>query len=244
MEKVAICDDDLESVHTLRSQVERFAKNMSVEVNITEYPSGMNLLFNWADIKLKPNILYLNADMPGVNGISVAEELRRGGCNSEIIFYTDSQEEVFAAFDVDAFHYILKEDMPLEKQEAIFRRAVAKSHEKHEEHITFQYGGEHRTIKVGDIKYFTVALKVLTVYYGKDKTFEFYSNMEKVSDMLLCQGFLRINKSTLINMEHIESRSGIDVVMKDGRAFPIGRKYRANAEEEFGYFFSKTEEAR
>jgi DNA-binding LytR/AlgR family response regulator len=239
MVRIAICDDDSDSICTLRQQIKGFANKLNIEVIIVDYPSGDNLLFEWSDTKIRPNILYLNIHMPGDSGITVAEKLREGGCNSEIIFYTNSHDEVFEAFDVEAFHYILKKDTSLEKQEAIFRKALAKSNERGESHITFKYGGEHRTIKISKIRYFTIELRVMTVHYEDGKTFDFYSNMEKMNNALMNEGFLRINKTTLINMAYVDSRTNIDVLMKDGTRFYIGKKYQGMAQEEFAIFYKE-----
>jgi DNA-binding LytR/AlgR family response regulator len=237
MEKIAICDDDPNSIKALREQIKKFARNMGIEVGIVEYSSGTNLLFDWEDTKRQADILYLDIHMPEITGIEVAEKLRREGCNTEIIFYTGSPPEVFDAFDVDAFHYILKGKTSIEKQEDIFCRAVDKLYGQDDEFITFSCGGEHKTIKINSIKYFIVKLKIITVYYEGNKTFDFYSNLSKTSNALLNEGFIRINRETLINMEEVKDRTRVEVVMKDEKSFPIGRRYREIVDRELEYYY-------
>jgi DNA-binding LytR/AlgR family response regulator len=241
MERIAICDNDTNSIKVLREQIERFAHNLNMDISIATYASGDNLLFYWASPKMQTDILYLNVDLSGTAGIAVAEELRKMGCHSEIIFYTNSADEVFEAFDVEAFHYILKNDTPIEKQEEIFRKAILKSHEQVEEVLTFSHYGEHVTIKKRSIKYFTVDLKIITVHYEEGKTFDFISTMDKISNMLVSKGFLRVNRGMLINMEHVDNRTKTEVIMKDGERFGIGKRYRALAQKEFAYYLRETD---
>jgi DNA-binding LytR/AlgR family response regulator len=239
MERVAICDDDQSCIKLLHRQVKSFAKKMNIDINVVEYSSGTNLLFDWADPKVHTDILYLDIHMPGASGIEVAEKLREDGCNAEIIFYTKSSPEVFGAFDVDAFHYILKGETPIDKQEAIFRRAIQKSREKSDEVITFSCAGEHRTIKIKDIKYFTVEVRVLTVHYGDGKTFDFYSTLDKIGNILSSKGFLRLNRGILINMAYVESRTKAEVIMQGNRVFTIGTRYRQVADKELTYYLKE-----
>ena len=92
-----------------------------------EYGSGEALLFSqgYADI------IFLDIRMKGENGVETARRLRKQHNNSILIFVTALKEYVFEAFDVSAFHYLLK---PLEAtrfqqvllravQEAINRKA-------------------------------------------------------------------------------------------------------------------------
>jgi DNA-binding LytR/AlgR family response regulator len=237
MERIAICDANQDSMHTLRRQIETFAKRARIETSIVEYKNGLSLLFDWDDTEKQADILYLDSQMPEISGIEIAEKLRKLGCNTEIIFYTKSRPEVFDAFDVDAFHYILKGETSVEKQEKIFRRAVEKSQEIVEELITFRYAGEHRTIKRNDIKYFNVNLRVLTIHYGEDKRFDFNGSLDKMTELLAGKSFIKINRQTLINMDYVAKRTRANVIMKDGTIFPIGKRYRVMAEKRLAHYF-------
>jgi DNA-binding LytR/AlgR family response regulator len=241
LQRIAICDDERKSIDRLRMQIEKFADDMGIGVHIEEYTSGENLMFYWDDVKAQADILYLDIHMPGIDGIAVAEKLRKLGCTSEIIFYTKSLPEVFDAFDVDAFHYIIKNETSISKQKEIFKQALKKSNGRDDEFVTFKFAGEHRTILVGDIKYFTIEHRVATVHFGRDSTFEFYLNLDKIEEMLFGQGFLRIARGILINMAYVKSRTRVDILTKSGETIAIGRPYRATAAEELAYYFRETE---
>jgi DNA-binding LytR/AlgR family response regulator len=242
MERIVICDDDTGSIHELRNRIKEFARKRETDLNIVEYSNGKTLLFDYMGNKLQFNVLYLDADMPNMNGIEVANELRKIGCTSEIVFYTSSKPEVFSAFDVDAFHYVLKGETSIEKQRAVFQRALEKSHEKGDETITFQHMGEHKTIKKKDIKYFTVDLRLITVHYEGNKTFEFYSSMSKVADALQSKGFVRVGKGAIVNMAYVDNRSKAELLMKDGKAFIVGRAYRKLVDKELAYYLKEIDE--
>ena len=60
--------------------------------------------------------------MPGIDGIQTAKQLRENGIDSKIIFLTSLSDKMLEAFDVFAYHYIIKDAVSKEKFEEIARR--------------------------------------------------------------------------------------------------------------------------
>jgi DNA-binding LytR/AlgR family response regulator len=241
MVKVAICDDNIEYSNKLSEQLTKFAKNSNMEILIRKYTSGKNLLFEWDSPKEYAKILYLEVQLGEESGLAVAEELREKGFKGQIIFYTKSEEEILDAFDVEAFHYILKEHTTEAKSEKIFEKAVHKSANKMAEHLTFSCVGESRSIPIQDILYFTINNRVVTVTYERGKTFDFYTSLEKMMVILCDKGFSRINRGTIVNIAKIEKRTLANITMKDGKEFQYGRKMLKVARKEVEEFFEMVE---
>ena len=68
------------------------------------FESGQKLLTT----DFRADIIFLDVDMPSPNGIETAKRLREEGCEAVIVFVTALREYVFDAFDVGAFHYLVK----------------------------------------------------------------------------------------------------------------------------------------
>ena len=71
---------------------------------IDKYLSGDELIASGS----KPDILFLDIQMPGMDGMETAKMLRQDNENMILIFVTAAEEYVFQAFDVGAFHYLVK----------------------------------------------------------------------------------------------------------------------------------------
>ena len=84
MINIAICDDNQNDASHLRSLCE--ICSLPDEISITQYTSGEELLPNVSDGKL--NIVFLDVDMPGENGIEVGKRIRELDKSIIIIFYT------------------------------------------------------------------------------------------------------------------------------------------------------------
>jgi Response regulator of the LytR/AlgR family len=236
MIKITICDDSSQHVNELLELLKVFAERMNIEAKFTSYSSGKAMLFAWENSAQYADILYLDIDMPLIDGIRVAEKLRDKGFNNEIIFYTRSDNKALEAFDVNAFHYIVKEATGTRKAEEIFRGAVRKMQRKNQEFISFSCAGENRSIAIESISRFQVDGRIVTVHYEQGKTFEFYAALAKLEDALCQKGFIRISRTELINVKCVKSNTAQTIELTDGTQLEIGRNYRKHVKEELAYW--------
>ena len=102
---IAVVDDE----EAIREQISGFIKKRNPDFNISGFATGEGLLAAGKDF----DIIFLDIQMEGMGGIEAARTLRQSGVDAVVIFITGIREYVFEAFDVSAFHYLLK---PIEEQ--------------------------------------------------------------------------------------------------------------------------------
>ena len=112
--EVAIVDDE----KVIREQIKKLTVKYEPDCNVIAYETGEELL---AEGK-KLDVVFLDIQMEGMNGIDTARALREKQEDMVVIFITGVKEYVFEAFDVSAFHYLLK---PVEEKKfsEVFERA-------------------------------------------------------------------------------------------------------------------------
>ena len=98
--QIAICDDEVSMVQILEEKI----KKLLPDAVIDKYLSGDELIASGS----KPDILFLDIQMPGMDGMETAKVLRQDNEDMILIFVTAAEEYVFQAFDVAAFHYLVK----------------------------------------------------------------------------------------------------------------------------------------
>lgn len=227
---IGFCDDEAEVIAEYKEIIEKICLRENFEYTISTYRSGEQLLFDLEEIVPSMDILFLDVAMPGKNGLEVAKELRDKDYTGEIIFLTYSKNAVYYAFDVKANNYLLKEAVTEGRIEEVFLNAAELVKEKREEYILLTGVGEHRNIPIGDIRYFEVNKKIVTVYYG-NQDFEFVSTIGKLENLLFNKGFIRISRPYLVSTKHIESFSYGEAVLKSREKLPVGRKYYKELKE-------------
>ena len=116
--RIAVCDDD----RAIREELFRLIQKQVSEADIMEYQSGEELI----NARGNFDIYFLDIEMGEVSGMDIARHIREqednGRQRSIIIFVTGYREYMEAAFDVNAFHYLIK-PVDAEKFSEVFSRA-------------------------------------------------------------------------------------------------------------------------
>ena len=207
--RILICDDE---------------KLIDLELSILqEYCRSTNIaatFFTFTDSLSAGNIgefdiAFLDIDMEKLNGIELARKLRSKNPTSIIIFVTNFIQYAPEGYEVNAFRYLLKSDIPYKLipyfvnslQEVINSRQT----------VTFSISGESIDVQTKNIIVMHLINDARTEY-------RFYGNMAVLSDKLQNLGFLRIHKSYLVNMEYIELFQYEKVYLKSGVCVPSSEK--------------------
>ncbi len=98
--KLAICDDE----KRIRDNIAESVREVSEKIEIELYSDAKGILSPSFD----SDILFLDIQMPGIDGMNAARMLRSSGKKTVIVFVTALEDRVFHAFDVGAFNYIVK----------------------------------------------------------------------------------------------------------------------------------------
>lgn len=149
--RIAVCDDD----RAIREELSRLIQKQVAEVDIVEYQSGEELI----NAKVNFDIYFLDIEMGKVSGMDIARHIREqeenGRQRSMIIFVTGYREYMEAAFDVNAFHYLIK-PIDVEKFSEVFSRAWKETsvfYEQSEKYIMVKSSGAQQKLMLKNIYY-------------------------------------------------------------------------------------------
>ena len=220
--KVLICSSSRENLELCAGRVDALAKRHGILVRVEEWSSGRPLVDSYS--KEPFDLLYLDTALKDMDGMEVARRLRLAGLMGDIVFFTEEREPVFQAFDVDALHYLVKGGAADEKFESVFLKAVARMKRRTEETLLLSCAGVHRRVPIDDILYFEVTNRIITVHYGA-QTFEFYSTLSKIEELLYGRGFWRPHRAYLISERHIRETREKEILLTDGTLLPMSQRY-------------------
>lgn len=223
--RIAICDDEKEIRELL---AEKTAK-LYPKADISLWQSGEKLL----SAKEKPDILLLDIQMHGKDGMETARELREHDKAVIIIFVTVLSDFVFQAFDVGAFHYLVK---PFDdgKFEEVLQNAVRQFEDRERTPedgsgravpaLVITAGGEHITVNISDIVYAEVFDRKI-VLHTTDADIEYYGKMKDLEKKAGAE-FYRTHRSFLVNFGFVRKYDASTVYMEKGRALIAKQNYR------------------
>jgi two-component system LytT family response regulator len=206
----------------------------------------------------RPGVIFLDVQMPEVNGFDVLRALDPE-ILPPVIFVTAHDQHAVAAFEVHALDYLLKPFTQARLQQALRRvarneaspdapqseqvralLASAAPRQQHLERIAVKNGTQTLFVKVGEVEFVESAANyvVLRTRAGSHILRETLSNLES---RLPRQLFLRISRSILVNLERVKamqlSQQGESVVvLDDGRQLVVTRPLREiQARLQFGH---------
>lgn len=222
--RIAICDDEKD----IRELIGKKVVAQYPEAESVFYPSGDELLSSDKPI----DILFLDIQMPGRNGMEVAKELRKKEKDVILIFVTAVEEYVFQAFDVGAFHYIVK---PIDdvKFSEVLRRAVeernvqgvqhAKLKTPEERYVMINNAGVHSKVMIEDIVYAEVFNRKIVIH-KLNETIEYYG---KLSDLEALAGdnFFRPHRAYLINFKYVVKYDATTIYLETGSVLMAKQNY-------------------
>lgn len=219
--RIAICDDE----KNIRELIANKVAKQYPDAKIIFFKSGEELLLSDEHI----DILFLDIQMSGKNGMETAGELRKKDKKIIIIFVTAVEEYVFQAFDVGAFHYIVK---PINdtKFTEVLHRAIEEwnakqltNQEPEEKYLMINNGGVHIKVTIDDIVYAEVFNRKVVIH-KLNKTIEYYGKMSDL-EALAGDSFFRPHRAYLINFKYVEKYDATTIYLEKGTALMAKQKY-------------------
>lgn len=212
---IAICDDEKDIQQILKREVGTFCADHGISCQITCYGSGEELLASPAD--KAPDILFLDIQMPGQNGMETAKALRRQHKDTILIFVTALPEYVYEAFDVNAFHYLVK-PFSEKKLREILEKALQQQPLQSETSpaILVKRGGLSTKVFLSDIIYAEVFNRKVMLH-TVNGDIEYYGKLTDLSEQAGAD-FYRSHRAYLVNLKYIEKYNATTIWLEQGTA--------------------------
>ena len=166
--------------------------------------------------EIKPDILLLDVEMPGMNGMELAKTLRSRSETAQIIFITGFPDYISQGYDVSALHYLLKPVEP-EKLFRTLNRAVERVIRDCRS-IALETVDGTVIVPLYEVRYLEACKNYVTVHAERDYTVR--RTLSDFSDKLDSR-FIKAGRSFIINLLWIKRVSKNEIELKNGEIIPI-----------------------
>ncbi len=218
MIRVAACDDD---ERTLGETLELLKQYRGTVLSVDGYTSGEALLAAGK----KYDILVLDIDMKGMDGIETARRIREADREVKLIYVTNYSDYTIFAFGVHAFAYLLK---PLRAEElyAQLDEVLAYGLSGPDPELEFQAREGIVRIVPSRILCFEY-LGRQVVMYTTDRIWHLKRQITELAREMEDYGFAMPHKSFVVNLYAVQRIHGYEITLTDGRTVPLSQKKSA-----------------
>lgn len=215
---IAIVDDEAIFLNQLHNRI----SDLKIpDCQIHNFESGDDLLSFF--VKGMYEVIILDVEMPGLNGLETAERIRRIDDSVIISFLTNYPDFAVQGYEVGAFRYMLKS----QPDYAYSRQLKSIFDECEQGFRTFSFNNKNLAFKflLSDILYFENHKRKVSLFTTTGEI-EYGGDFTEICSELLKLNFVIINRGILLNLEHIQNIVKYDIILSNGKKIVIGKTYK------------------
>lgn len=225
MIKIGICDDDENVVNELSMFIEEYGQLKNIDFRSYFYFDGQTLLNSCSEEKF--DILLLDIEVGKHSGIKIAQIINKNYPELIIMFITSYHSFVKDAFRLKVFQYLEK---PIYKEVLFYEldRILLELNSKKDTYLV-RYKGESWLLDSREIIYLESEGRYVLIHTLK-KSYKTISKLGIEHEKLNKTKFIRIHKSTIVNINYIYKIEGNFLYLKtdNSKAVAISRSYKDN----------------
>lgn len=232
--RLAIVEDEAVHGKLLEQYIESWGKQNGISVSVKIYVSAESFLFEWED--LPSDAVFVDIQMPGMDGMEMARKLREKDAKVPVIFATGISDYMQEGYEVEALNYLLK-PLSAEKVSACLDK-VLRRHEAAEFLVTETLDGM-RKLPVEAVNYCEAAghnTKLGLV--GGEKLFSLNS-LSRLELELADKGFVKCHRSYLCNVSNLNRITSDTLTFDDETEIPVSRRLYRTVNKAFIDRFSR-----
>lgn len=216
MFRIAIIEDDDGEAATLRDCIVRFFSEHGGEPAVTRHASGVALL----ETPDTYDLLFMDIDMPGVDGMRAARELRDRGLSTPLVFVTNLAQYAVRGYEVEALDFLVKPlsyagfAMHMQRILRVVERERGRT-------VALKTREGVRVVPLADIISVEVVKHYLLYAIAPDaERLRVRGTIAGAEERLADGSFIRVSNSCLVNMRHVRGISGDAIALTgDVRAY-------------------------
>ena len=185
--------------------------------------------------ELNPDILFLDIEMPGLNGFEMLNKLPPGK-KPYTIFVTAYEEHAVKAFEVEAVDYLLKPvtkerlTAALDRAKNLLRQNSSSRQNDYPTHLVVKEKDGVQLIKVNEIDWLEADGRYV-ILHSSSRSFAIREGISNISARLDPSKFLRIHRSYIVNVDRIAKLQPLfhgdyRVLLNDGTRLLLSRHYK------------------
>ncbi|MCD8023803.1 MAG: response regulator transcription factor [Lachnospiraceae bacterium] len=227
---IALCDDEAPSLKILAGAITQQFRQRNLAVHIETFTGTAELKRR---MKLQSfDLLFLDIDMPGTDGITFAETLREENNWIDIIYISNREDLVFEALRTQPKGFIRKSNLLQDVPGILNPYFSALPKEEKKDTMIIEEQDSIISLPISEVIYVEGSGKQQVLHLkGKKEPVVLRRQMQTLEEELSSKGFIRIHKGYLVNCRYIRRIENAQLTLTNGEVLPISRRKAAAIRE-------------
>ena len=221
MLKLTLCDDDKTFLKELSDHIEAWMLDQGEHPLVCSFSSPYALTASVADGE-RFDLFVLDVEMPGMDGLETAKELRRWEPNAPLLFLTSHLKYAPEGYKVNALRYVSKLNWKSALPEAL-EKAAAEIHRTDQKSILVQRYYNYTRILYQEILYVHKDRRNVEIVTADQEPVTDSRGIKELFQELADPRFLFIDRSCFVNLDRVQGLEGSLLVLANGEKLPISR---------------------
>lgn len=206
--KVAIVEDEEKAAEELKNALEKFSKENDIHFAVETFQEGLTFL----DDSKAFDLIFMDIEMPHMNGIDVAKKLRQKDDKVALIFVTNMVQYAIKGYEVDAIDYVLK-PLKYARFSALMKKTLRIIDKTNEDQLVLKTTGGVRKLYFSSIIYIEIRDHLL-IYHTDQGDIETWGTISGAEEKLPKEEFCRCSHSMIVNFKYIQETEKDSIILK------------------------------
>ena len=221
MIRIALCDDDLPFLQHLHQAAGQWFADHQIPFSCTDFSSAKLLLDSLQTIRF--DLFFLDIEMPEMDGMQLAKQIRETLPDSVILFLTSHDEFAPDGYRVQALRSLSKQTWKKYLNEAL-SAAMAQLEKQESGSLAVSHYGNLQRIPYREILYIRHIARYCQIVTRAGKTIQDERGIKKLFEIIGDERFIFIDRGAFINLDYIQRIENGQAVMTNNDSLPISRR--------------------
>lgn len=216
--RIGVVEDDPTASRLVLTYLKRYHDEYGTTFVTSTFKDGADIVEGYFPAY---DILLMDIEMTGMDGMQAAREIRRQDTHVVIVFITAAPQYAISGYEVQALSYLLK-PVPWFAFSQELKRSIAALQRRSADSVLVEAGSNRLRLTFSEIVY-AESIRHTIVIHTLGDTISMSGTLKELETQWRGHNFFRSNSCYLVNLRHVNAVEGQECVMSTGERLRISR---------------------